>query len=127
RDEPRPLCLGHLKFLAFRVIRLVVLEQCADVHTEDLGHLIEPTAPDPIGPILVLLHLLEADAEPVCQLALRHPFAQSIETDVAANDFCRFPVPASAACLLPTVHARRTPLGEANACSASFHQRSQTA
>src|SRR5262249_18197761 len=76
----------HGSECALRALRLLVLEQCAYVHAEDRGHLIEPAAPHSIAAGLILLHLLEADAESVCQLALRHLLGQPLDTDVATTD-----------------------------------------
>src|SRR5262249_30190428 len=56
------------------------------MHAEDRGDLVEPPAADPVGAVLVLLHLLEAHPELVAELGLRHLLGEAVDADIAADD-----------------------------------------
>ena len=57
------------------------IKQGADRDIEYLGDLRKPPGPDPVGAVFVFLHLLERDAKPAGEVALRHARDQSTSSN----------------------------------------------
>src|SRR5262249_30593018 len=61
------------------------IEQGAERHTQGAGHLDQSTRADAIGAILVLLDLLEREADPLCELGLREALLHPDDSDVVSD------------------------------------------
>ena len=58
------------------------VEERGQRDAEHIGDLVEPAGADPVGALLVFLHLLECHADLLAELALRQPLLQPADADI---------------------------------------------